>query len=356
MPLKELDEKIIEEALARYWREYDRYEKLADIVRKLCNDLVEKDAIRASVTHRAKSPDRLRDKLNKYLSISKKRGELYSVDAVMEKVGDLAGVRITTYVESDRGKVVEVLTNEFNGLGEQNQVLPELKDQNGKLYRSTHCQVLLKDEYLSGKNENLRGLSCEIQICSLLAHVYNEIEHDLRYKPFTGALSPNEDKMLDALGALTSVGDVIIGQVLEVAAQRQEKNEGKFEDKFDFVVRMKSKFPSATNFPNDSGQLYEECMALSLDNPKKITEHLLTGNYEERSNALISELMEYMGTYPSGRFVLDPISSDQLLVLLLDKHVEKVIDRHPAGRGLGAGPRIRSIAARFYELKKQQIN
>ncbi len=42
---------------------------------------------------------------------------------------------------------------------------------------------------LIGTYANVAGVPCEVQVCSMMAHVWNEIEHDLGYKPLTGELS-----------------------------------------------------------------------------------------------------------------------------------------------------------------------
>ena len=89
--------------------------------------------------------------------------------------------------------------------------------------------VLLKDEEAVGQHQNLKGLGCEIQICSQLAHVYNEIEHDLRYKPLTGALSKNESELLNALARLMEVGDTIISHTREAVDARQKERLVKFQ-------------------------------------------------------------------------------------------------------------------------------
>lgn len=55
--------------------------------------------------------------------------------------------------------------------------------EKSRFYRGVHCQVCLPEEELVGDFDNLPGTSCEIQICSMMAHVWNEIEHDVAYKP-----------------------------------------------------------------------------------------------------------------------------------------------------------------------------
>ncbi len=80
--------------------------------------------------------------------------------------------------------------------------------------------VRLKDEEAVGQFQNLKGLGCEIQVCSLLAHVFNELEHDLRYKPLSGDLSNKENALLNAVARQLEVGDTLINLVLE-ARQRE---------------------------------------------------------------------------------------------------------------------------------------
>ena len=75
------------------------------------------------------------------------------------------------------------------------------KDSTGHFYRATHCQVALKAEDLLEPFDNLEGLTCEIQVCSMMAHVWNEIEHDIGYKP-TGELSDLERATLVNIGHL----------------------------------------------------------------------------------------------------------------------------------------------------------
>ena len=124
---------------------------------------------------------------------------LNTVADALGRVSDLAGVRISTYLEADRDRVVQEITKLFDGPNGGLAVI-EKKDKSGTLYRATHCQVALKEEDLEEPNDNLKGLTCEIQVCSLLAHVWNELEHDLVYKPTTGELSHRENESLEHTG------------------------------------------------------------------------------------------------------------------------------------------------------------
>jgi ppGpp synthetase/RelA/SpoT-type nucleotidyltranferase len=217
MPLNEV---IIQGAVERYWREYDRYLKLAKRVEEICRrDIVESNAIRAQVTFRAKDPKRFEAKLVKYLSNPGMVTRLDSVEDVFASVSDLAAVRVATYEERDRGVVAAAVARVFTGRG-ASPVEIDVKDTGGRFYRATHCGVCLPAQELVGTYENLKGLHCEIQVTSMLAHVWNEIEHDLRYKPQLGTPSEREDELLAELAQLLAAGDVVIQHLLEEAEKR----------------------------------------------------------------------------------------------------------------------------------------
>lgn len=224
-----LTPQLIDAAVERYDREIDRYDKLAAYIGEACRGLLEKHAIRGSVEWRAKDPNRLRAKLLKYLSADEHATEFTDLDSVFRVLKDLAGARITTYVEDDRVRVIALVRERFDGFGVGSQVVPELKDQPFGFYRATHCVVRLKREDAVGRYVNLRGLGCEVQVCSQLAHVFHELEHDLRYKPLSGTLSKKENDLLNALARLMEVGDTIINQTRDAVEARQRERVGVFE-------------------------------------------------------------------------------------------------------------------------------
>ena len=70
----------------------------------------------------------------------------------------------------------------------------------------------------------------------------------------------------------------------------------------------------------------------------------------ERSLRLALDLREYLSAQGDEVVVVDADSSDRLLMLLLEKRGREVLDRHPAGPGMGRPPRIASVARRFLEM------
>jgi ppGpp synthetase/RelA/SpoT-type nucleotidyltranferase len=347
---------LIEQAVARYWREYDRYAKLAEFVGDACRKLLDENVIRGSVQWRPKNPDRLRLKLQKQMASGDHAAEYTDLDSVFRVQKDLAGTRITTYVETERPKVVTLVQKRFGGFAPDGSVTTDVKDKTGQFYRATHCMVRIQDPELVGRYQNLKGLGCEVQVCSLLAHVYNEIEHDLRYKPLTGTLSPKENSLLNGLGHLMETGDIIIDQTLDAVEMRQKQNVAEFEDEYDFVARMRPLFPQAENFAANAGQLHEVCIKLGLDSPDKLKQAL---NWQDDTAQnglnLANKLADYVNPQ-GGQLEIDPGSSDPLLVLLLEDpdRVEKLKELYPSGQGIGRAPRFLSVAKQLHSMPEAQ--
>jgi ppGpp synthetase/RelA/SpoT-type nucleotidyltranferase len=352
-----LTDEIINQAVDRYWREHDRYSKLSEFVGEVCRKLLDANVIRGSVQWRAKNPDRLKAKLLKYKATNHRATEFTDVDSVFKVLKDLAGARITCYVEAERARVVDLVVKAFAGFGHDGKVEPDRKDHPPEFYRATHCMVQIKHDALIGRYANLKGLGCEVQVCSLLAHAYNEIEHDLRYKPLAGHLSEPEENLLNALGHLMEVGDTIINQTLDAVAARQKQNNAEFEDEYDFVARMRPLFSDAHNFATNAGQLYEACTKLGLDTPEKImTDLQWTDTTPQTGKSLAEQLAAVVNPDSATQLEIDPMSSDQLLVLLVrnPQHVDRLKQYYPSGRGVGRAPRLLSVAKRLHDLPPPQ--
>src|ERR1022692_2483927 len=167
-----VSEPTILEAIARYQREYDRYLKLCSRVAEICrSEIIEGNAMRAQVTFRAKSPKSLENKLRRYRAGSK---DMSNVDSVFEQVRDLAAVRIATYEQNVEKKVSAALYRRFIGNSGADVTL-DVRDKRqndpGNFYRATHFEVYLPSPDLIGTYANVDGVPCEIQVCSMMAHV-----------------------------------------------------------------------------------------------------------------------------------------------------------------------------------------
>jgi hypothetical protein len=263
-------------------------------------------------------------------------------------VGDLAAVRISTYENGSQEKVVQEIEKRFTAPS-GTKIEFERKDKHAgdaaNFYRAIHCHAFLRSEDLVG-TYNLGATRCEIQICSMMSHVWNEIEHDLGYKPLSGDLSKPERDTLITLGHLTRAGDGVISQLLDATNARQEELEGQFEDVYDFVARMRKWF--SKEFANYAGQLFEELRTLGITTPKEI--EALIGDrtgVAERASTALAEFNAELKRRSELRYMLEEDSSDLLLVLLLPTQAKRITENHPTGRGIGGPPRIAWIAARY---------
>lgn len=310
---------VINEAVARYGRERDRYLKLAnrveDIVR---SSIVDENAIRAQVTSRTKSIKSFESKLRRF---SKRPDKNYaSASEVFAGVGDFAGVRIATYQPEDEERVAKLVAKIFQGpTGTMIDIdrKDKLKPAEGSFYRATHCQVYLPDAELVGDYENLRGVSCEIQICSMMAHVWNEIEHDIGYKPEGGGPADAERGLLETLGHLARAGDAAITRLLAANQLRMEAQKGDFSDVHEFVAQIQPFFPNADLSVN-AGMAFGTVKSLGLGSLDRLrsraSDNLFDVELAQKRIAAFNAFLDRSGRHEAA---LNPSSADLFAIGLL---------------------------------------
>jgi ppGpp synthetase/RelA/SpoT-type nucleotidyltranferase len=331
-----ISDDTIKKAVQRYHREYDRYLKLAARVAEICrSEIVEGNAIRAQVTSRAKSPKSLEGKLRRFAVTGTK--SLPDLDAVFDQIRDLAAVRVATYEQRHEDQVVELVCKRFLDATGQCPT-EERKDKNrddpSNFYRASHIEVFLTAADGVGTYTNVMDVPCEVQVCSMMAHVWNEIEHDLGYKPAAGTLSDQERNFLVMLGQSVRMGDGTIASLFAETERRQREQGGTFTDVYDFVARLRGWFPDI-DFGRNAGALFEALQPIRLVNPDSIRRLIgLPEPMTEAGRAALDAFSRRLQVQGDARFALDPDSSDVLLVLLLPKigrHLAPLADSSPDG-------------------------
>jgi ppGpp synthetase/RelA/SpoT-type nucleotidyltranferase len=345
-------ERVIKEAVARYDRERDRYLKLASRVADLCRTvIVEDNAIRAQVTFRTKTIRSFDGKLRRFARRADKN--FASVDEIFEKIGDFAGVRVATYRPEDEVRVTELLEHLFCGpAGDAIEVDPKDKLDPGKaqFYRATHCQVYLREQELVGDYGNLRGAGCEVQICSMMAHVWNEIEHDIGYKPEGGGPGDAEQGLLQILGHLTRSGDVTITQLLAANTARMTAQTGDFSDVYDFVARLRPHFPEADLSVN-AGPAFDVAMMLGLSSVEKIEHAAGPEALQSTKGATrIASFNAFLEETGRPELTLNPGSADLVLIALLTGHASQIEEALSASRGQSRPGRVYALARAYQEF------
>lgn len=346
-----ISDKVIADAVVRYGRERDRYLKLAARVADIAAvDIVEKNTIRAQVTSRTKSVRSFEGKLRRFAKSGKK--SFASVDEIFIGIGDFSGIRIATYRPEDQELVQQEVCRVFKGQ-DGAEVIPDPKDvpdfKAAKFYRAVHCQVCLPEEELIGEYENLRDTSCEIQICSMMAHVWNEIEHDIAYKPEGSGPGVVEKGLLASLGHLTCSGDAMITRLLEATELRLREQTGDFTDVHDFVARLRKEFPGLELSVN-AGVAFEISQLIDLTNPDRVVQN--AGSLKKdlaKSQARLAAFNDYMQNLGSSELQLNARSADVLTVALLNERAADIL-RAIAGRGPGRPSRAAALAKRFQDF------
>ena len=349
-------EKVIQQAVARYARERDRYLKLALRVSDLCRtNIVEGNAVRAQVTSRTKTVRSFEGKLRRFARRPDKNFQ--TVDDVFEQIGDFAGVRIATYRPEDEARVAEAVVELFAGLGGAGvDVDPKdkLKPAAGQFYRATHCQVELPEAELVGDYDNLRGASCEVQICSMMAHVWNEIEHDIGYKPEGEGPSDAERGLLEALGHLARAGDAAITRLLAANIARMTEQTGDFTDIHDFVARLRPHFPGADLSVN-AGHAFDEAQLLGLNSMDKIRtalgEEALDGDVARDRLKAFNTYLDQAG---EAELSLNIASADLFTIGLLHVKVDAMVKSHAEGPGKSRPNRIHHLALAFQQYRQSR--
>ena len=150
------------------------------------------------------------------------------VDAVFEQIRDLAAVRVATYEQRHEDQVVSTRVPGGSSTHTAAAAVHERKDKNRQ--RSQQLLPGHPPGSLSGSPADIVGtyanvtdVPCEIQVCSMMAHVWNEIEHDLGYKPAAGVLSEQERNFLTMLGQSVRMGDGTIASLFAETERRQTR-------------------------------------------------------------------------------------------------------------------------------------
>lgn len=341
--------------------------KLADRIAEICReDICEQNAIRAQVTFRVKTAKSLEGKLKRFsLSPSK---NYQTVDEIFAGVSDLAGVRIAAYRLEDCERIVAHLGKTLRGPQGQDPEIDQ-KDKNradaDNYYRAIHAQVCLPDTQQIGIYDNVGDISCEIQICTMIAHVWNEIEHDIGYKPDLGQPSADEQHYLRQLGRTVRQGDLEISSLLDAYERRLQKADmpqvgaapdHDFRDQYDFISRMHDF--TGTPLPHfdwSSGQLFDLIQDLGLASPRLLHEALQPLDAAELARQ-VKAFGEYLAENDEEHLAPDPETSDLMLVELLERRLPQILDtlRGRSGRGRGRPTRLHSMALRFARWKDQQ--
>lgn len=159
----------------------------------------------SSVTSRAKT-------LNSFLEKLQRK----HYDAPFDQLTDLAGTRVVCLYHSDIAKIVEILRSEF-AIVEDIDKLDELGvDQFG--YGARHLIVQLGKSSSGARYDDLKHLSCEVQVRTVVQDAWAIIQHHMVYKRESQVPSKLQRKLNSLAGLFETVDD----QFERIREEREE--------------------------------------------------------------------------------------------------------------------------------------
>ncbi len=219
--------------VTRYRREYDFYYEVARLVSQECDALAAENGIKAIVTFRAKSPDRLEGKIRQRSSEKRYQTE----EDIRADIVDLSGVRIALYFPGDRAKIAALLQGTF--IVDQEKKFPDKDKAPGQRfdgYHAEHYRVRLNPDVLSEAQRRYGDSLVEVQVASVLMHAWSEVEHDLNYKQLSGQLSQEEQTILDGINGIVLSGEIFLERLQAAFEARVSRSGSPFTNQYELAA------------------------------------------------------------------------------------------------------------------------
>jgi ppGpp synthetase/RelA/SpoT-type nucleotidyltranferase len=234
MPLTELQ---IVKLVERYLRERDRFDKMASTVARHVSVGLRAATIPHLPTFRAKDGESLSAKLTR----DRQRHDLVHFESEFApSILDLAGVRIMLYRPQDQDATCEVIERLFTVPAEA-RFRRDFVEPNG--YQARHRVAMLRNEMLAADPSllNLDGVYCEIQVVTFGDHIWNELEHDIRYKTPTGLPSGEQNRLLRVLRGQLNAVRTSVEELMEATDQQKLANLTSVDTPEDLAEVLKSR-------------------------------------------------------------------------------------------------------------------
>ena len=230
----------IEEVVEKYKTNIEIYENFEIILRHYINDLLNKaveekklDKNSFEIKSRTKAIDSFKGKISRDDKKLKYKEPL-------KEITELVGLKIMLTSLKDENVVYELLNLALdNNIDRENSVnkVEELKQSRKFGYLGRHLVVYYDEKMLKVAEHkvnpdihpsNFKGLRAEIQIKTLLQHVWAEVEHKARYKAGE-ELSDEKKRYFDRLAALIEVADDLFKDLVEESEKINEESKQKIQ-------------------------------------------------------------------------------------------------------------------------------
>lgn len=337
---------IVNEAVEQYVSLLPHYRRIAEAVGEALQRELARQGILSTVHWRAKDPASLRRKLHR----RDHRTSLNNPQSARQSVSDLAAARICTYGDADRERALAVVCELFTVDAASVTVKDDertSRSDTSRWYRATHLHLRLHPDQLDDGPATPGDDTCELQICSLLENAYNEIEHDLAYKP---AAKPPEAvvELLNRLGAWREAGDRMVDQLLRAHHEfRSSLDEKSMRDLHEFAAELTKRLDIDVG-DDELRQLHEALLAVGIEHAGDLWHEVWLDDFYT-VDALMVELSDVLRR---GHTTLDldgllpdvDAPGDRLLAVLLPRLAPRLVVCAPA--------RIAAISEAFLQLTR----
>jgi ppGpp synthetase/RelA/SpoT-type nucleotidyltranferase len=279
------------------------YKELAKCVGEICKANLPSD-VKALVTYRPKDKKRLRTKLKKINRARIEAGQpgFQDEEDILQKIHDLAGVRIALYVPSQKDEVIEgikswfkdvKITRQRRGLQNcqvchgasgstaatgsnalQSHNIEDLYAPVFAGYTADHARVKLFDVQAKSLHDWKEDQVTEIQVVSVLLHAWAEVEHDITYKSIKAEAGMEERQILDCLNGFIISSELLLNRLHSVHTNRVNVSRRPFTDKHDLARVMMpylERYLSPIDKCNlDLRMLFELLKAVDLNTERKL--------------------------------------------------------------------------------------
>lgn len=318
---------IIVDFIGQYRREYDFYDQSARLVSQLLEGRLRASGVRAMVTYRAKAVGRLEPKVQD----RHQRKQYLTVTEIYDDIPDLAGVRVALYFPAQRDQVGNMINDLFEVA--RCKVFPDgstpkyVKKFPG--YLATHYRVRLRDDSLAESQKQYAEALVEIQVASVLMHAWSEVEHDLVYKPYQGALSEDEYSILDELNGMVMVGEIALERLQKAGDTRVAAQGRPFANHYELATHLLSKLSSLAE-PNalQAGlgridQLQDFLVKLELATPDAVGRYLTALHSDLERRPIAEQIIDQVISEDSDRYrVYEIIRADRPTTAVTPEVVE----------------------------------
>jgi ppGpp synthetase/RelA/SpoT-type nucleotidyltranferase len=265
--------------------------------------------VRAIVTSRAKTVGRLESKVRD----RDKKKTYTKVEAIYTDIVDLAGARVALYFPAQREQV-KVLINELFVLMYTKEFPDGSEPKHARKrfsgYCATHYRVRLRESILVDAQKRYAEALVEIQVASVLMHAWVEVEHDLVYKPFQGALSEDEYAILDELNGTAIAGEIALERLQRAGDVRVAASGRIFGNHYELAAHLLSvlrEFADSDAFKAGLGRidlLYELLAKLGLATPEGVTPYLAALHSEFERRPIADQIVDQVLSEDAKRYRL----------------------------------------------------